>query len=109
MQGGEGITVSGIGTAANPFVIVAEGQPITGLLQVDDTTTVDLTLRGSGSEQDPYILSAAVKSEIRKGVGSPNGVVAAPVGTLYTRTDGGTASTLYVKESGTGDTGWVAK
>ena len=39
----------------------------------------------------------------------PEGVVSAPVGTLYTNTSGGAGSTLYVKESGTGNTGWVAK
>ncbi len=43
------------------------------------------------------------------GTGSPEGVVTAPVGSLYTRTDGGANTTLYVKESGTGSTGWVAK
>jgi hypothetical protein len=41
------------------------------------------------------------------GTGVPS--VAAPVGSMYTRTDGGAGSTLYVKESGTGTTGWVAK
>lgn len=45
----------------------------------------------------------------REGTGSPEGVVAAPVGTLYRRLDGGAGSTLYVKESGTGNTGWSAK
>lgn len=43
------------------------------------------------------------------GVGSPEGVVTAVVGSLYTRTDGGAGTTLYVKEAGTGKTGWVAK
>lgn len=43
------------------------------------------------------------------GTGSPEGVVTAAVGSLFTRTDGGAATTLYVKESGTGNTGWVAK
>jgi hypothetical protein len=43
------------------------------------------------------------------GAGSPNGVITAPIGSLYTRTDGGAGSTLYVKESGSGNTGWVAK
>jgi hypothetical protein len=44
------------------------------------------------------------------GAGSPNGVLTAAVGSLYTRTDGGAGTTLYVKESGTGtNTGWVAK
>jgi hypothetical protein len=43
------------------------------------------------------------------GSGSPESVVTAPVGSLFTRTDGGAATTLYVKETGTGSTGWVAK
>lgn len=43
------------------------------------------------------------------GTGAPEGVVTAPVGTLYLRTDGGTGTTLYVKELGVGNTGWVAK
>jgi hypothetical protein len=45
----------------------------------------------------------------RRGAGSPEGVVTAPVGTAYLRSDGGANTTLYVKESGTGNTGWVAK
>lgn len=45
----------------------------------------------------------------RCGAGTPEGVVTAPVGSLYTRTDGGAGTTLYVKESGAGNTGWVAK
>jgi hypothetical protein len=43
------------------------------------------------------------------GTGSPEGVVVAPVGSLYTRTDGGAGTTLYVKQSGSGNTGWAAK
>lgn len=41
------------------------------------------------------------------GTGAP--AVAANIGSLYLRIDGGAATTLYVKESGTGTTGWVAK
>jgi hypothetical protein len=44
------------------------------------------------------------------GTGSPAGVLAAAVGSLYLRTDGGTSTTLYVKETGAATTsGWVAK
>jgi hypothetical protein len=43
------------------------------------------------------------------GSGSPEGAVTASVGSLYTRTNGGASTTLYIKESGTGNTGWVAK
>lgn len=44
-----------------------------------------------------------------RGSGSPEGAVAAPVGSRYVRTDGGAATSFYVKESGTGNTGWVGK
>jgi len=43
------------------------------------------------------------------GTGSPEGAVTAAIGSLYSRTNGSTSTTLYVKESGTGNTGWVAK
>jgi hypothetical protein len=43
------------------------------------------------------------------GAGNPNGVVTAPVGSLYTNTTGAANTTLYVKESGVGNVGWVAK
>lgn len=35
--------------------------------------------------------------------------LAAPVGSLYTRSDGGAVTTFYVKESATNSSGWVAK
>jgi hypothetical protein len=44
-----------------------------------------------------------------QGNGTPEGVVTAPVGSFYSRKDGGAGTTFYVKESGTGNTGWVAK
>ncbi len=46
---------------------------------------------------------------VYKGYGSPENNVAASVGSLYQRLDGSTTTTLYVKTSGTGATGWTAK
>lgn len=46
---------------------------------------------------------------IKSGAGSPEGVVTANPGSHYMRTDGGAGTSFYVKESGTGNTGWVAK
>lgn len=43
------------------------------------------------------------------GNGTPEGVVAAPVGSQFRRLDGGAGTSHYFKESGTGNTGWVAK
>jgi len=45
---------------------------------------------------------------IMSGNGDPEGVVTAEVGALYLRKDGGAGTVLYLKESGTGNTGWAA-
>jgi hypothetical protein len=51
----------------------------------------------------------ATRVKWTSGTGSPESVLTAIVGSMYTRTDGGSGTTLYVKESGAGSTGWVAK
>jgi hypothetical protein len=46
----------------------------------------------------------------KSGAGSPEGVVYAEQGSLYSRTDGGAGTSLYVKQSGGGaNTGWIGK
>lgn len=47
--------------------------------------------------------------KILVGTATPEGAVTGGVGSLFLRTDGGAGTVLYVKESGTGNTGWVAK
>jgi hypothetical protein len=54
-------------------------------------------------------LQASHDLGVLSGSGTPEGNVTAPVGTLYRRKDGGAGTTLYVKESGTGASGWVGK
>jgi hypothetical protein len=66
-------------------------------------TSIDIVLAddsGFASTQSLYA---------RFGSGSPEGVVTAPIGAFYSRTNGGALTSFYVKESGTGNTGWVAK
>jgi hypothetical protein len=70
-----------LGTGTYPWAIVSTDQ---------------VTMGGTG----PRILF---------GSGSPEGAVSAPVGSIYMRSDGGAGTSFYVKESGTGNTGWVAK
>jgi len=43
------------------------------------------------------------------GSGDPNGVVSAPPGSMYLNTAGGTGQSLWIKEAGSGKTGWIAK
>lgn len=53
VQGSGGISVTGSGTAANPFVVSGGG-----VVTVQDTATIDLTLTGAGSGGSPYVLKA---------------------------------------------------
>jgi len=43
------------------------------------------------------------------GTGTPEAVVTAPIGSLFLRKDGAATTTLYVKTSGIGNTGWTGK
>ena len=58
-------------------------------------------------------LATAVATKIKnmyvlRGTGSPEGVVTAPVGALYERSDGTAGTSVYVKQSGAGNTGWAS-
>ncbi len=44
---------------------------------------------------------------IYTGTGTPESSITAVIGSLYLRTDGGAGTTIYAKESGTGNTGWT--
>ena len=54
-------------------------------------------------------INASGGPSIKSGTGTPESSVTAPAGSLYVDDGGGTGTTLYVKESGAGNTGWVAK
>lgn len=66
-------------------------------------------LQGGAVGEYYHLTAAQLGSVPLTGTGSPEGVVSAPVGRIFTRTDGGVGSTLYVKETGSGNTGWSAK
>ncbi|MFA5543239.1 MAG: hypothetical protein WCQ97_10630 [Aminobacterium sp.] len=100
------ITVSGNFTSSSgnysyqvvtPIFLGAANVPFTRLYVGDD---IRLGYGSSGGAQVQYI---------KWGSGSPEGVVKANVGSLYLRSDGSTDTTLYIKTSGTGNTGWTAK
>lgn len=67
-------------------------------LKVDDAAiTASLPILGTAG------------ASLRWGTGTPEEAVTAPVGSVFLRTDGGANTTLYVKETGVGNTGWAAK
>jgi len=69
--------------------------PLTGIKTNKNIQCNSISLQGS--------------TGIYTGVGSPEGAISAKIGSLYIRTDGGAGTTLYIKESGTGNIGWIAK
>lgn len=100
----QGLTVTNVvGTSYKTYWIsqlsTAETLPSTGIVKdnfrTDNIAQLDFTkfpihYEGSGS-------------------GTPEGAVIAGVGSVWYRNDGGATTSLYIKGSGTGGTGWVAK
>ena len=68
-----------------------------------------LGLRAAQSVWYPHTLLQPQDTLALEGSGTPEGAVTAPVGSTFRRSDGGASTSFYVKESGTGNTGWVAK
>jgi len=60
---------------------------------------------GTGNTGWKAVITASI---ISRGSGSPETVVTADVGTLYLQTNGATGAVLWVKETGSGNTGWVS-
>jgi hypothetical protein len=40
---------------------------------------------------------------------TPEGAITAPIGSVHSRTNGGASTSVYFKESGAGNTGWIGK
>lgn len=59
VSAGEGISVTGSGTASDPFVITAEITTFVAAFLTQDTPTVNMNLVGSGTVSDPFVLSAS--------------------------------------------------
>jgi len=69
-----------------------------------------LEQRGIKTPISTMVGASPALTHITQGNGTPNGAVYGSVGALFLRLDGGAATTLYVKESGTNtNTGWVGK
>lgn len=56
-----------------------------------------------------YLAGDGEARRVITGQGTPEGSVVAGVGSVYMRTDGGASTSIYIKESGSGATGWTPK
>ncbi len=88
-------------------VFSASGGQVNNALQTNSgnnlfnvTDSVSAFIRGirHGSLTGPFASS---------GSGTPEGAVTAPVGSIFYRTDGSAGLATYIKNSGSGNTGWV--
>jgi hypothetical protein len=68
---------------------------------IDDYEERDVTTR--------YLGAGKIAVKTLRGNGTPESVQVSAVGSLYSRLDGAASATIYVKESGAGNTGWIAK
>jgi len=91
IQNSGGNTVLGISGANRLEIVNSAG-----------TAVAYLTSTGAFSPQNTGAAQYA-------GAGTPEGAVTANPGSTYMRTNGGAGTSFYVKESGTGNTGWVGK
>jgi len=106
------VNAQAIGIGRFVQVVVGDNTEADRTISFDTPSDGSLTWLGAGSVNQ-FRFSGPVRFNntaaiCTSGTGSPEGVVAAPVGSLYMRTDGGVNTTLYIKESGIGNTGWVA-
>jgi hyaluronoglucosaminidase len=100
---GLSIDLAGAGTAAQGIFVDSSGATTGRLLTLRNNAQARFYVEADGS------LTMLGTTRIVTGAGAPEGSVTAPVGSLYLRTDGGASTTLYVKTSGSGNTGWTAK
>lgn len=99
------ITVSGTWTVpTNPYSYVVARRVFLGAANAPwrrlYTNEIRMGEGGSAGSQVVWI---------KYGTGSPENAVTAPPGSIYLREDGGANTSLYVKESGVSNTGWIPK
>lgn len=81
-------------------------QILKGLIGLQDFSQGSGTFSRATSTGGTQVLTQV---PIFMGTGSPAGVVTANPGSIYLNISGGSVTTLYVKESATDASGWVAK
>ena len=103
------VAASGAPTRSLDFDESAEVLPGTLIVVSEGTANKDSIWQLTTNEAITLGTTALVFFPIHmQGTGSPEGAVTAPIGATYRRTDGGASTTFYIKESGTGNTGWAA-
>lgn len=97
---GDYISGNNVRVKGKYYEFLTSGLAISARFTFDSYSSESSTLRVLGSKVP--ILNIITN-------GTPEGVETAAVGSTAKRVDGSTSATLYIKETGSGNTGWVAK
>ena len=79
------------------------GNPVATIAIVDDNSKMQQQFRGWTQE----ITAAINELQVLTGTGSPEGVVTANPTRLYMDNNGTAGVIVYIKQTGSGNTGWV--
>jgi hypothetical protein len=85
---GDGIEVTGIGSATSPYVVTNIASDLFNSLAVSDTTTLDLSMIGGGTNVDPFIIQGNVTLKMQQlsDVNDPEGAPVAGEVPIYVGT-----------------------
>lgn len=94
-----------------PIIISSTGVFNNFNTNIGDTITINPggSYNSSGSSLISEILLGNNLLKIISGSGDPNTVVSAPMGSIYLNIAGGANTSIWIKESGSGNTGWISK
>lgn len=105
IPGGIPVDLLWSGTGSPEGVVTAAVGSI--YLQTDGLDGATLWLKTSGVGNTGWVvLHANALTNIYNGTGSPEGVVTAAVSSIYLQTDGALGNVLWLKSTGSGNTGW---
>lgn len=100
----------------NPMIGFIVGNDAVAILSSTTTPALQSPYDGLGEitrgltiDGGVTLSNAAGQVSWTTGTGTPESVLTAGPGSMYTDIAGGVGATLYVKETGTGNTGWAAK
>lgn len=109
----------GMSSPTSHMVAIGNGQSYAVSNSIATGTIAAITVNSSNyvvvSPDTATILMNAIRiilasgSQLIVGTGSPEGVVVGYTGSVFLNANGGAGVTFYVKESGFGNVGWVAK
>lgn len=109
--GGTAIEIRPDISSESDGIVLLPNEYLGTITPISDTAGIaEVTVTPGAVLVKGYVAVSNTAARVMAGAAIPEGVVGAAVGSLYLRTIGGTALTLYVKETGgMGPWGWTAK